>query len=92
MVLIEHRHYVRMGETMNWQHQRSLTPDDFATALDQLGLSQAAAARYFGLSSRQISRMVHGQSEVPTPLTLLIFSLIHHNETPIVPPRIPGTF
>ena len=72
---------------LGWQHQRSLTVEDFAAALNQLGLSKAAAARYFGISIRSVDRMAEGKAKIPTAIALLIFSLIYHHERPVVPKR-----
>jgi hypothetical protein len=77
---------------MTWQHHRSMTADEFETALNQLGISRAAAARLTGYSERQLARMANDQVRVPTVLALLLWSMIYHNETPIVPPRVPGAY
>jgi hypothetical protein len=71
----------------NWQDDRSKTADQFVACLKSLGLSQAAASRYLGLSERQVYRMVHGHAPVPTPVCLLLNAMIHHNEKPVVPKR-----
>jgi hypothetical protein len=72
---------------MAWQRYRGMNAELFNIALDLLGLSQAGAARYLGLSERQVYRMVHGHTGIPVPISLLLNSLIAHNEQPLVPPR-----
>ena len=66
---------------MNWQLARSMTADEFDCCLKLLGMSRAAAARYLGLSQRQVYRIAHGQTPVPTTVVLLLNSLLNHKET-----------
>ena len=72
---------------MSWQSLRHLEPEKLVEVLKTLGLSHAAAARYLGLSERQIYRMVHGHAKVPVPVCLLLASLLNTGEHPIVPKR-----
>ena len=77
---------------MNWQHERSMTPDQFQWSLTRLGLKQASAARFMGMSARQVYRMFHGKQIIPATVVLLLNSMIHHDEKPVVPRRVPGTY
>ncbi len=70
---------------MSWQTKRTMTPYNFRTSLEALGLSQAACARFLGLSSRQIARMQQGEATVPVPVALLLSSMLEHGEQPIEP-------
>jgi plasmid maintenance system antidote protein VapI len=72
---------------MSWQLNRSMGPFELVEAISKLGLSQAATARFLDLSERQIARMIHAETPVPTYVALLLNALIHHNETPVVPQR-----
>jgi DNA-binding transcriptional regulator YiaG len=69
----------------NWQHERTLTPLQFKRIVKQLGMSQAGAGRYIGVSLRTVRRMVKGQAVVPASAALLLRSLVAHGETPVVP-------
>jgi hypothetical protein len=72
---------------MNWQADRDMEPTRFLWAIQMLGMSQAATARYLDLSEKQIYRMVHGLTPVPVPVALLLNALIHIGIKPVVPRR-----
>jgi hypothetical protein len=72
---------------MNWQSLRHLEPEKLVEVLKTLGLSHAGAARYLGLSERQLYRMVHGHAPVPVPVCLLFAALLNTGEMPVVPKR-----
>lgn len=65
-----------------------MTALEFKLALELLGMSQAAAARFLRQSSRQTARMANGEVPVPAPIAMLLRSMIFHGETPGVPPRL----
>ena len=88
--LMERREAIGLKPT--WQEMRGASKDEFATALEMLDLSQAAAARYLGTSSRQVARWIHGEARVPTPVCLLLSVMIYYNIKPVVPRRIPGSY
>ena len=71
--------------TENWQKERRMTALQFKRIVKQLGISQAGAGRYIGVSPRTLRRMIKGQSEVPASAVLLLRSLVAHNEQPLVP-------
>lgn len=64
---------------------RSMSAGEYALALFNLGLSKAAAARYLGISVRTSYRYHDGVTTVPTAHALLLRSLLHHGEVPLVP-------
>lgn len=70
---------------MNWQKKREMSGEQFKAAIRQLGMTQAGAARYFGCGERTIHRYCSGEIEVQASDVLLLRSLIHHNEVPLVP-------
>jgi transcriptional regulator with XRE-family HTH domain len=72
--------------SMSWQDKRTMTPAQFRKALLDLGLTQAACARYLDLSARQVARMQKGEAKVPVPLALLLAYLIEDGERPESPP------
>jgi len=79
---------------MNWQHERSMTPEQFQGALGRLfgPRPMAAAGRFMGTSARQVARWFHGKQIIPVTVVLLLNSMIHHDEKPVVPRRIPGSY
>jgi len=81
-----------LGMNPTWQQMRGASKDEFATALEMLDLSQAAAARYLGVSARQVARWLEGKSRVPTSVCLLFEFMIYYNIKPIVPKRVPGAY
>jgi len=70
---------------MNWQHERSMTPRQYAHTLELLGLSQLAAGRYLGVSGRTSRRYCTGDAAIPPAHALLLRALLHHRERPVVP-------
>lgn len=49
-----------------------MTPDQFRTAIDKLGLSQEGAGLWLGLSRRQGQRYANGEAEIPEPVAKLL--------------------
>jgi hypothetical protein len=75
---------------MNWQHERSMTPNQFKWSIAKLCMSRAVAARYLNIDERHAYRMAHGQAIVPVPVVLILNSLVHHDEKLVVPRRPKG--
>lgn len=44
-----------------------MTPDEYRTALDALGLSQAGGARLLGVDERTSRRWACGERDIPPP-------------------------
>ena len=70
---------------MSWQI-RTMSPVEYRRAIHTLHLNKAQAGRYLGLSVRTAHRYWDGDARVPAPVALLLRSLIHHNDLPLVPP------
>jgi hypothetical protein len=70
---------------MNWQHERSMTPEQYAHTIAQLGLSQLAAGRFLGVSGRTSRRYIMGEAEIPAAHALLLRAMLRHRERPAVP-------
>jgi hypothetical protein len=68
-----------------WQKDRTMTGRQYKLIIKALGLNQAAAGRYTGVSARTSRRYITGHAEVPTSTALLLRSLVAHGETPVVP-------
>ena len=76
---------------MTWQ-TRTMTAEEYGQAVRQLGMSVAASARFLGISARQAGRYIKGNVAVDPAHALLLNSMIHHNDKPVVPPRVPGSY
>lgn len=74
-----------MKPKYNWQADREMSGREFKTIIKTLGMTQAGAGRYLGISERTARRVVIGQSELPPSAVLLLRSLNHHDELPEVP-------
>ena len=70
---------------MTWQEERMMSPAQFRWYIKALGMSQAAASRFFGVSERTARRFARGEAEVPVPMVLLLRALYHHGDKPVVP-------
>jgi len=70
---------------MSWQTERTMTPRQFRSAIKSLGMTQAGAGRYLGLSERTARRYIKGDATPSAAEVLLLRSMIHHGEMPIVP-------
>ena len=73
---------------MSWQDERSMTGRQYRAIIAQLGMSQAAAGRYLGISERTTHRYASGDAHVRASDALLLRSLVHHGEQPVVPPWV----
>jgi len=74
----------------NFQHERSLSPAAYQRMIDKLGMSQAGAGRWLGVSERTARRMVSGDTEIPTAVVMLLHACVDYGISPIVPkkPRV----
>ena len=69
---------------MNWQN-RTMTPDQYAWYINKLGMTQAGAGRFLGISERTSRRYIRGEGEIPPAQALLLRSMYFHKDTPVVP-------
>jgi transcriptional regulator with XRE-family HTH domain len=72
-----------------WQKERMVSPLEFQLLLSALKLSQAACGRYLGVSSRTVSRYLHGEARIPAASVLLLRGILEKNIIPLVPKRPP---
>lgn len=54
----------------------SMTPKQYADAIERLGLSQRAAGSFLGVDERQSRRWISGQSRVPESVGKLLRLMI----------------
>lgn len=59
-----------------------MTPDQYRTAIEQLGLSQVAAAHLLGVDARTSRRWASGEREVPPPAERFLRYLIASKTQP----------
>jgi hypothetical protein len=74
-----------MSETDLLQ-ERTMSPRAYERAIAALGLSQAAAGRWLGVSERTSRRYVAGEATVPPAQVLLLRTFVDLQLTPRVPP------
>jgi DNA-binding transcriptional regulator YiaG len=53
-----------------------MTPDQFRTAINKLGLSQVAAARLFGVDEETSRQWANGERDIPAPAVRFLHYLI----------------
>jgi hypothetical protein len=70
---------------MTWQTNRTMTGPEFQALVRRLGMQQHHAAKWLGITDRQARRYVLGDTPVPTATVLLLRSMAHHREQPLVP-------
>jgi DNA-binding transcriptional regulator YiaG len=70
---------------LTWQHRRTMDAAEYVEILKALNLSQAAAGRYLGCSSRTASRYYHGETTIPPAEVLLLRVLVAKGIKPLVP-------
>jgi DNA-binding transcriptional regulator YiaG len=58
-----------------------MTADQFRTAIDKLGLSQAAAARLLGVGEKIVHRWANGECDIPPPAVRFLHYLIASRTT-----------
>jgi len=76
--------------TDDWQMERSMSPRAYRRAITALGLNQASAGRYLGVSARTSRRYCTGDTEVPVAAALLLRACIAHKVEPLVPVWVRG--
>jgi len=69
-----------------WQRERSLSPKAFKRAVERLGISKSAAARFFGVSESSMRRYLAGTADIPPSIVLLLQLM---NELDIEPSFVP---
>jgi DNA-binding transcriptional regulator YiaG len=70
---------------MNWQHERTMSPEEYAWIISRLGLDQAKLGRYLGVSERTSRRYVRGEARIPPAEVLLLRALVVFKVKPLVP-------
>jgi len=70
---------------MNWQTERTMTPEEYAWIITRLGVDQAKLGRYLGVSERTSRRYVRGEARIPPAEVLLLRALVAYKVTPLVP-------
>lgn len=70
---------------MDWQDEREMSKRQYRAAIAELGMTQAASGRYLGVSESTVHRYLRGTSRIRPSEALLLRSLLHHKETPVVP-------
>lgn len=58
-----------------------MTPAEYRSAIEQLGLSQVAAAKLLGVDERTSRRWVSGERDVPAPAARFLQYLIATRKT-----------
>jgi hypothetical protein len=58
-----------------------MTPAQYATAIDRLGLSQVGAARLFGVDPRTSRRWISGDLVIPRSVALALRLMVAHGVT-----------
>lgn len=53
-----------------------MTPDEYRTTIEHLGLSQVAAARLLGVDDRTSRRWASGERDIPPPVDRFLRYLI----------------
>lgn len=53
-----------------------MTPDEYRTTIETLGLSQVAAARLLGVDERTSRRWANGERDVPPPAERFLLFLV----------------
>lgn len=53
-----------------------MTPDEYRTTIETLGLSQVAAARLLGVDERTSRRWANGERDVPPPAERFLLYLV----------------
>jgi DNA-binding transcriptional regulator YiaG len=58
-----------------------MTPDQYRTAIEKLGLSQTSAAKLLGVDERTSRRWANGERDVPAPAARFLRYLIATGKT-----------
>lgn len=75
----------------DWQMERSMSPRAYERTIEALGLNQASAGRYLGVSARTSRRYVSGDAEVPAASVLLLRACLAYRVKLQVPELKKGT-
>ena len=67
-----------------------MTPDEYRAAIEQLGLSQIAAAKLLGVDARTSRRWASGERDVPAPAARFLSYLIATKKTGAAAMRVLG--
>jgi hypothetical protein len=59
-----------------------MTPTQYATAIERLGLTQVGAARFFGVGDRTSRRWISGEYDVPRAVAYCLNMMIKYNVKP----------
>lgn len=59
-----------------------MNADEFQAAIDQLGLTQVAAARLFDVADRTARRWASGEQDVPRAVAIALRLMIDHKVKP----------
>jgi len=62
-----------------------MSPAQYRWYIKALGMSQAGAGRYLGVSERTSRRFARGEAEVPVSMVLLLRALYQYGLDPVVP-------
>ena len=73
-------------------YQRAMTPDAFQHAIKLLGMTQASAGRFLGVSARTARRYISGEAVISPAQVMLLRSMLHHGEAPLVPRGSPHDY
>jgi hypothetical protein len=75
-----------MADTSNdWQQERAMSPKAFERAIADLGLRQAQAGRWLGVSERTARRYISGEAEIPPAQVLLLRAALKYRIRPLYP-------
>jgi hypothetical protein len=69
-----------------WQLERTMTADQYAEVIKDLGLSLAASARYLGISTTTAARYKRGTATVPEAHAMLLRAVRDLGVQLVVPP------
>lgn len=59
-----------------------MTPKEYQTAIDTLGMTQTASSRFFGATDRTVRRWIAGDNPVPRPVEILLLYMTRRGMTP----------
>jgi len=71
-------------------HDRTTSATMFQLALDELKMSKAGAARFLGVTSRQVARYLDGTRDIPIPTMMLLRLMLKTRHRPAIPPTPTG--
>ena len=68
-----------------WMQKRAMSPREFTRTIKRLGMTQAGAGRFLGVSERTARRYISGDAEMSVAEVLLLRACVEFNLEPIVP-------